>query len=1271
MTPADLQKILAAPFDRERWLDVVYEVLPSAVTYLEPQSITPDATRAAAIWQLGEITLGDEKNLAILEVEAGSGVDLSRNRAGLRALAARFIDQARYHGVLAVFRTAGQKDWRLTLAARQTIFDEAASDFATYETAPRRYTYLLGPNEICRTPAERLLALRARGSGATLENIIEAFSVEQLNKEFFRDYCDVFNLIATELEDRFPEWKVEDATRDLAQQEAQILLNRLLFLYFVQRKGWLHRDARYLVSCFREHHETRGKSSSYYEDFLFPVFRILSTEWSAREKSVSHLPDHNPNRHDLPFLNGGLFHDDDMNDDASRRRKRLAIQNSTFARVFDGLLERYNFTIREDSPLDQEVAIDPEMLGKIFEELILREESGETGGKSRRHDTGSHYTPRPIVHYLCRGTLAAWLENQPPMAGRTDASVTVAALLALDAAEGLDDDGFQKLRGLISPDDARQLLDSLIRLRACDPAVGSGAFPIGLLHELLNLARLGEMRARGHDPVGGDLAWAYDTKKRFIQHTLYGVDIQERATEICKLRLWLSLMVDHDLGVDTSDCNRRSFQSALRKLEPLPNLDFKIRRANSLVDMIHGHVIELRNLSGDAGGNKPLHQLASAKIAFFNARKQEEKRKLRSEIYESLAELGLLEIRWRKVAAGLELPTNDADIRRLAEMKAAETELAHAYKLAQSARSRAQSAATREGMLEKLEQFFGDPARPTFVWQLDFAEVFQGQRRRQPGEELASVQMDNTRGGFDLLMGNPPYVRIQTLMRDNPQLAAYFKHRYFAASKGNYDLYVVFVERGLELLSGDGQLGYILPHKFFNAQYGEPLRELLSNGKRDERFAHPGHHLRHIVHFGDQQIFPGATNYVCLLFLTKAGAKEVRFAQSNGLAKWLRTFEADSTTLPSTKFDANEWNVSVGRGAGYFDELAAIKLRLEDVTTRIFQGLKTSGDKVYIVEEVSRRGNLVRVYSRQTEKEHDLDAELLHPLVKGGHSHAFALDETNLRILFPYAAFNGEDISLVPEEVLKSRFRATWNYLRTNYDFLSNREDGKMQRPGWYAYIYPKALDVISQPKLFTPDIAPRAAFSYDPTGEIFFTGGAAGGYGLVPKEPATAEFLLGILNSRVSDFYHHRTAAVFRGGWYSYEARFIRNLPIPSANDTQRTAIERLVGYLLFLHRQPTVRKSTPLQPRDPLVAQYFEQWVNAMVYQLFFPEELHRARLDFFELFIAANLRTSETLSEEGGIAPLRKSFERLYDPAHPLRGALFALESLDLVRIIEGEK
>ena len=273
----------------------------------------------------------------------------------------------------------------------------------------------------------------------------------------------------------------------------------------MQRKGWLNRQRDYLFRHFREQHASKA-GHTYFQQFLRPLFVKLSTEGSQAD-----IPGH-----DLPFLNGGLFNDeygDDQSDEAARRRTDLIVGNDTLHYVFENLLERYNFTIHEDSPTNQEVAIDPEMLGKIFESLVLQIEQSGTGGKSLRHDTGSHYTPRPIVHYLCVGALAAWLESRTPFIGKKDAPQRIAKLLALDASEGLDDDERETLDESLTPEEATALLDALATLRACDPAVGSGAFPMGLLRELLNLARLCETRARGQDPVEGDRTWLYEAKK--------------------------------------------------------------------------------------------------------------------------------------------------------------------------------------------------------------------------------------------------------------------------------------------------------------------------------------------------------------------------------------------------------------------------------------------------------------------------------------------------------------------------------------------------------------------------------------------------------------------------------------------------------------------------------------------------------------------------------------------------------------------------------------
>jgi type I restriction-modification system DNA methylase subunit len=229
-------------------------------------------------------------------------------------------------------------------------------------------------------------------------------------------------------------------------------------------------------------------------------------------------------------------------------------------------------------------------------------------------------------------------------------------------------------------------------------------------------------------------------------------------------------------------------------------------------------------------------------------------------------------------------------------------------------------------------------------------------------------------GGFDCVIGNPPYVRIQYLKEWAPFEVEYYKGQYKAASSGNYDIYVVFVERGLGVLKSRGRLGFILPNKFFNARYGEPLREFIAQGK----------YLSDIVHFGDQQVFEGASNYTCLLFLDKDGNKRFDFEKVEDLHQWREIGKATKGSIPASQATRAEWNFVTGRSAGLFEKLKDIPVKLGGMAARVFQGIKTGADKIYIVDELERRGNRVKVYSREKERQFWLDPDVVHPLVKGG-----------------------------------------------------------------------------------------------------------------------------------------------------------------------------------------------------------------------------------------------------------------------------------------------
>ncbi|MFV2045189.1 MAG: Eco57I restriction-modification methylase domain-containing protein, partial [Anaerolineales bacterium] len=420
-------------------------------------------------------------------------------------------------------------------------------------------------------------------------------------------------------------------------------------------------------------------------------------------------------------------------------------------------------------------------------------------------------------------------------------------------------------------------------------------------------------------------------------------------------------------------------------------------------------------------------------------------------------------------------------------------------------------------------------------------------------------------GGFDVLISNPPYIRIQTMKEWAPTEVEIYKQEYLSASKGNYDIYVVFVERALQLLDQQGRMGYILPHKFFQAKYGQPLRELISDGN----------HLAGIVHFGDQQVFRGSTTYTCLLFLDKSGKRQFRYVKVRDLDRWRTNGKSLEGEIRAAKVTDKEWNFVVGPGASLFDRLREMPVTLESTTSRIFQGLKTGADKVYILDEIERDPKRVKVFSRAREAKYWIESQVLHPLVKGGDSKRYLLSRTNRLILFPYALEDSESFQLISESTLMTDYPLTWQYLVESKDYLEKREHGKMRGPKWFGYTRNQALNVIALPKIITPDIANEASFSLDRTGAAFFTGGVAGGYGILVLREYSREYLLGLLNSSLLEWFIRQSATQMRGGYFSYESRFIRHVPVRTidsddpADSARHDNMVALVELMLELHKK------------------------------------------------------------------------------------------------------
>jgi hypothetical protein len=293
--------------------------------------------------------------------------------------------------------------------------------------------------------------------------------------------------------------------------------------------------------------------------------------------------------------------------------------------------------------------------------------------------------------------------------------------------------------------------------------------------------------------------------------------------------------------------------------------------------------------------------------------------------------------------------------------------------------------------------------------------------------------------GFDVVIGNPPYIRIQALKEWAPLEVEFYKHRYVSAGKGNYDIYVVFVEKGLSLLNGKGRLGYILPHKFFNAQYGGPLRGLISNGK----------HLAEVVHFGDRQVFSGATTYTCLMFLDKAGVEACKFEKVENLETWCAVGQKvlpvpfppqpASTVgkIPANTVGPDEWNFTVGQGAPLFEKLRGMPLKLGDMAD-IFVGLQTSADDVFIMDLVKEKGATIRLRSKSLDSEWDFEKGIVFPLVSGTDVKRYSVLPERQYVLFPYRLDRGS-ATLIGLRTLAKAFPNATSYLTQNKRRLEGR----------------------------------------------------------------------------------------------------------------------------------------------------------------------------------------------------------------------------------------
>jgi hypothetical protein len=745
MTDEQIHNLFKQRYNQANWKQFLFKAFANTRLLAKPEILTGiDSNVASQVQKLGYITLnenGIDRQIAVYEVTLAQGIILERNRVGLRNLLRKYwkdIDAA-----FIAYHRHETPNWRFTYVSELTGYD-ADGEFVKIKTEPKRYTYVLGEGESTRTAAERFTAIASKGSKATLDDVKEAFSVEKLSKAFFDEYKKHYDIFCDFMVSK-PNIRQtifngdEKGIRDFNKK----LLGRIVFLYFIQKKGWLgvpsksdwgKGDFDFLTNLFNN---TKNPDLFYSELLSKLFFDILNTK---RKDDLIELVKGEPCR--IPYLNGGLFEEDD------KKHRNLIFPANLFKSLFD-FLNKYNFTIYEDDPNDHTVAVDPEMLGHIFENLL-----------EDNKDKGAFYTPKEIVHYMCQESIIEYLCTALQVEPEDQERIAVTNLLK------------RKEIDVILKPEIKNINTALDNVKICDPAIGSGAFPMGLLLEIFTAKQTLHTFEHGNTKTFD----AQAVKLNIIQNSIYGVDIEKGAVDIARLRFWLSLIVDEP------------------EPKALPNLDYKVVVGNSLVSKLGDDIIDIdwEVIAISDSAKKMKTEIQKNLTKLFNIQKEYfnydgNKEKLQLEIRNLKIDLLISQLSLDKYKYSKKNTISGSLFDLTAKEKVTEVE-------------RRIKVTGFDKTIRDLQILKDNPLKPLhfFDWELDFPEVMNDNITKNKG--------------YDIVIGNPPYGATlnstdKSFLQSKYQTAKTIK----GVQKGSSDTFTLFIELGHNLAKTGGNLHYIVP----------------------------------------------------------------------------------------------------------------------------------------------------------------------------------------------------------------------------------------------------------------------------------------------------------------------------------------------------------------------------------------------------------------------------------------------------------------------------
>ena len=1216
MTTSDLKTIFEKQYNHSDWTNALRDIFHVQNLWNVPKVVELyENTYGATAYELGFFETSEGLLVGLYEVNITPELRLERNKVGLRNLMRKvYTNDA--DAALIVFSQG--TTWRFTYASELTLENKETGKRERRQTDPKRYTYILGEHRFCRTAVERFGSIKPVNlltPKISIKEIEKAFSVETLTKDFYKDLFVWYQWALSDddgFEVTYPNDTSTEADDRKIDEHLIRLITRLMFVWFIKQKNLIPEQifqTSELNNILKDFDPISKISGNYYNAILQNLFfatlnKAINEREFAKVGSFQEQREHYGIKtlyrntetgswfkitnnevlqlfKKVPFLNGGLFECLDKENETGKifyydgfsrragRQKRAFLPNCLFFDPEKGLipiLEKYNFTVEENTPNDIEIALDPELLGNVFENLLgaYNPETKETA----RKQSGSFYTPREIVNYMVDESLIAYLKTACP-------DIPVETIHQLFNSETLPVD----LQS--TPEVTERLALKLKEAKILDPACGSGAFPMGILNRMLDLLK--KLHTEDRHSI-------YDLKLQLIEKCIYGIDIQTIAVQISKLRFFISLICEQ-VPTDNSDENYG--------ITSLPNLETKFVAANTLIglkvdfsdklDFQDDNLVELKTKLWNI---RHKHFLAGNAHEKHALRKEDEK--LRGQIKQylidrsSISDSGKIE-RCQNQVEKLKIERVKFEKEKwedTTEQAKLQTQLDFGFEppvIQQQSLFQvdvnSQKRAEIDNQLRRVEIEitkelsktknigFEDEAEKLAHWdpynQNKSSDFFDGEWMFGLSKGRNHLNQSNE-GFFDVILGNPPYLRIQGIRDTNPKLADELCINYKSAT-GSFDLYVVFTEKALNLAKSEsGIVNFIMPVKWTNAAFGKGLRSLISRSFSASK----------IINFGAYQVF-NASTYTGLQWF-KCDSKELSYTEldrnletKQDLSNYLTSLNDQKfSKIANSKLNSDNWVLTVGGTSHILTKLNKHSRKVKDVFDKIFQGLATSKDDVYFIYNGANNENIVSGYSKYLQRNVEIERSLLKPLLKGEDVHRYETISTSKFVIYPYK-IEKEKAVLYTETEIENCYPLGYLYLKECESVLRGREKGRLLNDDfWFRYIYPKNLVLFANEKLVAPDISLGGNFCYDELGLFYSTTTI---YGYIKKEGINEsyKFLMALLNSKLFWWFLVNTGTTLANDYFRFKPDYINPFPIPGVIDLNTTLkVEKIVDQILEIKK-------------------------------------------------------------------------------------------------------